>query len=129
MQIYFSVGGPAKTEPIISDMTNVSSKYLTFIKGDRPFSIINNPAKNDGSVCVLVKESFGNAFAPLLVPNYQTVYIVDYRYFSGTVFGGKTYNSIPQLCIDVKAKDLLFLNNISATRNKGLVNSINALIK
>lgn len=106
-----------------------SSKYLTFIKGDRPFSIINNPAKNDGSVCVLVKESFGNAFAPLLVPNYQTVYIVDYRYFSGTVFGGKTYNSIPQLCIDVKAKDLLFLNNISATRNKGLVNSINALIK
>ena len=129
MQIYFSVGGPAKTEPIISDMTNVSSKYLTFIKGDRPFSIINNPAKNDGSVCVLVKESFGNAFAPLLVPNYQTVYIVDYRYFSGTVFGGKTYNSIPQLCIDVKAKDLLFLNNISATRNKDLVNSINALIK
>lgn len=129
MQIYFSVGGPAKTEPIISDMTNVSSKYLTFIKGDRPFSIINNPAKNDGSVCVLVKESFGNAFAPLLVPNYQTVYIIDYRYFSGTVFGGKTYNSIPQLCIDVKAKDLLFLNNISATRNKGLVNSINALIK
>ena len=113
-----------KNEAIISDMTNSTSKYLTFIKGDRPYSIIHNPAKTDGSVCVLVKESFGNAFAPFLVPNYQTVYIIDYRYFASVDGRG-----IAQFCTDVKATDLLFLNNISATRNKDLVNSINALVR
>ena len=113
-----------KNEAIISDMTNVPSKYLTFIKGDRPYSIIHNPAKTDGSVCVLVKESFGNAFAPFLVPNYQTVYIIDYRYFASVDSRG-----IAQFCTDVKAKDLLFLNNISATRNKGLVAAINTLVR
>ena len=113
-----------KNEAIISDMSNVGSKYLTFIKGDRPYSIIHNPAKTDGSVCVLVKESFGNAFAPFLVPNYQTVYIIDYRYFASVDSRG-----IAQFCTDVKAKDLLFLNNISATRNKGLVAAINTLVR
>ena len=113
-----------KNEAIISDMSAVKSKYLTFIKGDRPYSIIHNPAKTDGSVCVLVKESFGNAFAPFLVPNYQTVYIIDYRYFASVDSRG-----IAQFCTDVKATDLLFLNNISATRNKELVNSINALVR
>ena len=55
------------------------------------------------------------AFAPFLVPNYQTVYIIDYRYFASVDSRG-----IAQFCTDVKAKDLLFLNNISATRNKDL---------
>ena len=64
------------------------------------------------------------AFAPFLVPNYQTVYIIDYRYFASVDSRG-----IAQFCTDVKAKDLLFLNNISATRNKGLVAAINTLVR
>lgn len=118
--------GEVKTQEIISDMTSAaqSSKYLTFIKGDRPLSIITNPALNDGSACVVIKESFGNAFVPFLVSHYQRVYIIDYRYFSKIDGRGLT-----QFCADIGAKDVLFINNISATRNKSLVSSINALIR
>ena len=101
-----------------------SSKYLTFIKGDRPLSIITNPALNDGSACVVIKESFGNAFVPFLVSHYQHLYIIDYRYFSKIDSRG-----LAQFCADTAAKDVLFINNISATRNKSLMASINALIR
>lgn len=118
--------GEVKNQEIISDMSSASesSKYLTFIKGDRPLSIINNPSLNDGSSCVVIKESFGNAFVPFLVSHYQRLYIIDYRYFSKIDGRG-----LSQFCADVSAEDVLFVNNISATRNKSLVSSINALIR
>lgn len=113
-------------QEIISDMSASSqgSKYLTFIKGDRPFSVIHNPALADNSACIVIKESFGNAFVPFLVSHYQTVYIVDYRYFPSVDPRG-----LAQLQADTGAKDILFINNISATRNKSLVASIDAFVK
>lgn len=113
-------------QEIISDMSAASqgSKYLTFIKGDRPLSIIRNPQLSDNSACIVIKESYGNAFVPFLVAHYQTVYIVDYRYFSSVDGRG-----LLQLCTDTGAKDVLFLNNISATRSKSLVQSIASLVK
>lgn len=112
-------------QEIISDMSAAArgSKYLTFIKGDRPFSVIHNPALADNSACIVIKESFGNAFVPFLVGHYGTVYIVDYRYFSKVDARG-----LVQLQADTGASDILFINNISATRNNSLVASINAFI-
>lgn len=113
-------------QEIISDMSAAArgSKYLTFIKGDRPFSIIYNTSLADNSACIVIKESFGNAFVPFLVAHYGTVYIVDYRYFSRVDARG-----LAQLQADTGATDILFINNISATRNSSLVASINAFVK
>lgn len=113
-------------QEIISDMSAAArgSKYLTFIKGDHPFSIIYNTALADNSACIVIKESFGNAFVPFLVGHYGTVYIVDYRYFSRVDARG-----LAQLQADTGATDVLFINNISATRNKSLVASIDAFIR
>lgn len=111
---------------IISDMSHVSagSKYMTFIKGDRPLSVIKNPTLNDGSTCIVIKESFGNAFVPFLVPHYQNLYVVDYRHIAKADERG-----LLQLQAATGAKDILFINNVSATRNKALVNSINYYIR
>lgn len=111
---------------IISDLskTPASTKYLTFIKGDNGFSKINNPKLKDKSACIVIKESFGNAFVPFLVPHYQNIYVVDYRYFSDVDSRG-----LVKLQKDTKAKDVIFINNISATRNKALVDQINAFVK
>ena len=51
---------------IITDVSdwNKSSKYSAFIGGDNPYSQIHNPERTDGSSCVVIKESFGNAFVP-----------------------------------------------------------------
>lgn len=73
--------------PIIADATDYAadSKYLCFIQGDQPFIEIDNPDINDDSACIVIKESFGNAFVPFLVDHYDKVYVVDYRYYTGNL--------------------------------------------
>ena len=94
---------------VISEESTASAslKYGTFIMGDNPFTVIENPEVSNGESCIVVKESFGNAFVPFLVDHYQTVYVVDYRYYSG---------SVTQLARDKGVKDVLFVNNLSAIR-------------
>ena len=58
-----------------------------------------------GRKILLVKESYGNAFAPFLACNFDEVYIVDQRYFElGLVDFVKKHG----------ITDMLFLNNIFA---------------
>lgn len=107
---------------IIYDVSSYPAgvKYSTFIAGDNPFTVITNNEKTDGSSCVVVKESFGNAFVPFLVDNYQTVYVVDYRYWEG---------SLKDLVKEKGAKDVIFLNNLSMLRNKYLVGQFQGIVK
>lgn len=112
--------------PLIIDVTDWLElyKYNTFIGGDNPLSIIRNPNKTDGSACLLIKESFGNAYAPFLTEDYQTVYVLDYRYFSDV-----DSRSIAQFVKENGIKDVLLLNNISATRNGGLMDELSSLVR
>lgn len=92
---------------VINDVTNSNAgdKYSAFIHGDNPLTVIHNPHRSDGSACVLIKESYGNAFAPYLVDHYEDVYVVDYRHFEG---------SIAQLIEEYGVQDIIFLNNVMA---------------
>lgn len=110
---------------IVTDVSEWSSlyKYNTFIGADNPYSVIKNPNKSDGSACLLIKESFGNAYAPFLVEDYETVYVIDYRYFSSI-----DSRNLKTFVTDNGVQDVLFLNNISATRNAGLVDSLKAFV-
>lgn len=116
-----SEGGVETVRQIIGNADNMSqsNKYLAFIGGDQPYGYIVNPEIADNSACIVVKESFGNAFVPFLTQNYHTVYVVDYRYFSKV-----DPRKLAQLASDTGAKDVIFINNISATRNASLVDSI-----
>ena len=86
-----------------------ASKYNCFLMGDHPLIEIHNEnvsADRKGTTVLLVKESFGNAFAPFLVDSYEYVYVVDYRYYSGTL----------SELVDAKGvDDVIFLNNVVAT--------------
>lgn len=92
---------------------SASSKYNCFLTSDNPletkqsyYCSIENPNVNDGSAVVLVKESFGNCFAPFLVDHYQYVYVIDYRYFDG---------DLTEFVTEKGAGAVIFLNNITAT--------------
>lgn len=61
----------------VSDNPN---KYLCFIGGDHPITIIKTSA--DGPVCMLLKESYGNAFAPWLTSHYSKIIVIDPREFN-----------------------------------------------
>ena len=69
---------------VLTDMTKsaVSAKYLTFLAGDYPMVTITNNDLPDAPVCVLVKDSFGNPFAPFLTQNYSRIYVMDYRSYN-----------------------------------------------
>lgn len=110
---------------VVSDVSTwaASSKYSCFIGGDNAWSVIENPNVTDGSACIVIKESFGNAFVPFLVPDYQKVYVVDYRYIS-KVKGDK----LNALVDATGAKDVLFVNNISATRNESLMKAVASFV-
>ena len=90
---------------VVRDYSERNGSYVCFIAGDQPLCYIENPEINDGSACVLIKESYGNAFAPFLVDHYQYVYVVDYRYYSG---------SVSKMIRDNNIKDVIILNNLEA---------------
>jgi hypothetical protein len=94
-------------------------KYNTFIGGDNPYTIITNPDVTDGSSCVVVKESFGNAFVPYLVDHYSTVYVLDYRYWGGNLKSFVRENGV---------QDVIFINNLSALRSSYLVGKLQGII-
>ncbi len=91
---------------IITDVTEWarSSKYATFIAGDKPLTIIENPTMEEGPVCLVIKESYGCAFVPCLVDDYKTVYVFDCRY--------SDYN-IPQFVREHGIDDVIFINNMT----------------
>ena len=64
----------------ISGVGDTSNKYLTFLGGDHPITIIDSG--KEGKVCILIKESYGNAFAPWLINNYAKVICIDPREFN-----------------------------------------------
>ncbi len=97
-----------------------SSKYMTFIGGDRPMEVIENPQIKDGSSCVVLKESYGNCFVPFLVDHYQTVYVLDYRY---------TTVNVLDFVKEKQADDLIIINNITIIGSTSVVDLISGLLK
>lgn len=110
---------------IVSDGNKLSTanKYLSFVCGDHPYGIMTNPTITDGSSCLVIKESFGNAMVAYLTQHYQNVYVVDYRYIN-QVFPG----TLSQFVDERGIQDVMFINNISATRSPALVNAMSAFV-
>ena len=121
MVFYDSKGNEVKWS-IISDVTNYqqSNKYSTFAGADNPLAIFTNPEVTDGSVCIVVKESYGNALLPYLVDHYSTIYEIDYRYWTGDLV---TYAQ------KVGADDLIFANNIMMINTGVLVGMLDKVIE
>ncbi|MCI8648850.1 MAG: hypothetical protein HFG20_01900 [Anaerotruncus sp.] len=91
--------------------------YSVFLHGDFPLISIKTDLHN-GRKIMVVKESFGNAFAPFLINNYEEVYIVDQRYFQLPAIDFIKTNGI---------NELIFANNSFAVCTPYHVNCINGL--
>lgn len=119
---FTDTNGEEKQWNVISDATEYSegNKYMCFIGGDQPLCKIENPNITDGSSCVVIKESYGNAFVPFLVNSYQTVYVVDYRYFTQNLVTFVKNNGI---------KDVIYINNSNALIESAVENMNRILIQ
>ena len=74
---YWNDDGSEQKWNVIMDVNgwDKGTLYSTFVGGDTPMAVIENPKVTDGSTCVVMKESYGNAFIPFLVDHYSTIYI------------------------------------------------------
>lgn len=119
--VYTDAKGQQISWPIVNDVSKYpeSVKYSCFIAGDNPYTEIHNPQITDGSSIMVVKESFGNALVPFLVENYENVYVIDYRHFTG---------SISKIITDKKIDTVLYINNVSAIRNPNLMKKLDATL-
>lgn len=111
---------------IVNDVSDYSagSKYSAFSAADQMYAQIDNPQLSDGSSCVVIKESFGNAFIPFLVDHYAHIYIVDYRYFRNYA---KYDNDIYKLITENNVSDVIFINNADAMTNPNQVALMSAM--
>lgn len=95
------------------------NSYSVFLQGDLPIVKMETLHKN-GRRIAIVKESYGNAFAPFLINNYEKVVVVDQRYFTGDFVGMLKAEGIT---------DLLFINNIFAAHTPFHIDKIKGLKK
>ena len=84
-----------------------TNSYMAFIGGDNPLAVFTTDI-NNGKKLVVLKESFGNAFATWALNNYQEIYVVDIRGFND---GGNRFN-MKEFYDFIKFDDLVIINSV-----------------
>lgn len=115
--------------PIAVVSTNISNeskqnKYLCFICGDTPICVIET-ALEDGPTCIVLKESYGNAFVPFLTSHYSRIIVIDPREFN---HGNKPYLDLVSFAAEQEVDDLLVINYPFMINNSTYVNYLRGLI-
>ena len=83
-------------------------KYLCFIAGDHPVTVLTNHDLPDGPDCVVLKDSFANPFVIYLTEHYRTVHVLDYRSFR---------TSVRSYALEAGAEDVILCQDISISQS------------
>jgi hypothetical protein len=87
---------------LYAEFAKGGNAYGVFLGGDFPLTKISTSVKN-GKKILVFKDSYGNAFVPYLASHYEEIYVIDYRYFEG---------SIKKLVSENSITDILFAHNV-----------------
>ena len=117
--------GESISWPIINDVSGyrATQKYSCFSAGDNPFSYIENPNVQNGQSCVLIKESYADAFIPFLTDHYQYIYWFDYRYYQNR------QGTIVSFLNDHYITDLIFVNGMEPISSVESMERLDALLQ
>ena len=113
-------GAPFTAIPstVMADYASGVNMYSVFLHGDLPLTEVRTN-NNTGRSAVVVKESFGNAFSPFLIAHYDTLYIVDQRYFELNLLDFIKQHGVT---------DLIFINNVFAANTNVQIRWIQGLM-
>ena len=86
----------------VLDKTKLSSKdlYDVFLSGGAAVLEISNPAGQKGRELIVFRDSFGSSMVPLLINDYETIWVLDTRYVNPALLGN---------FVDFHGQDVLFL--------------------
>ncbi|NLW17020.1 MAG: hypothetical protein GX033_05155 [Firmicutes bacterium] len=104
----------------VLDMSHAENKnkYGIFLSGDRPLAKIVTSQEQLGKIMV-IKDSYGNAFVPFLIPHYSEIYIVDPRHYKQPVI---------DLIVSEGIDEVLILNNVMVVESNDIADIIRELI-
>lgn len=108
-----------KVVPLIATFATGSNAYSAFIWGDNPYMKIVTSNKNGKKLCI-IKDSYGCAFSPYTVTNYEEIYIVDPRYYEGNIIDYIKKN---------KYTDVLVIDSIMTANTEVRINEMKSIIK
>ena len=102
---YTDSKGNLQEGKLINDASQMlpGNKYNCFMLGDHGYVEIHNEGAPRKKSILVLKDSYGNAFVPLLAQDYRNVYVVDYRHYQGNA---------ASLIQEKGIEEILFLNNI-----------------
>ena len=102
---YTDSKGNLQEGKLINDASQMlpGNKYNCFMLGDHGYVEIHNEGAPRKKSILVLKDSYGNAFVPLLAQDYRDVYVVDYRHYQGNA---------SSLIREKGVEEILFLNNI-----------------
>ena len=102
---YTDSKGNLQEGKLINDASQMlpGNKYNCFMLGDHGYVEIHNEGAPRKKSILVLKDSYGNAFVPLLAQDYRDVYVVDYRHYQGNAVS---------LIQEKGIEEILFLNNI-----------------
>lgn len=90
-------------------------KYPIFLDGNHAVTTIENESNKNGKKLLILKDSYAHCFSTFLCENYETIILVDLRYYRGAV---------SQLIEDNEINELLFLygaENLASISDIGLL--------
>ena len=118
----FSDCAVTRPQYTVKAVNTSNNAYSCFIGGDAPVTVFYTDAPSDESI-VIIKESFGNAFATWALHNYKKVCIVDPRKFNG--FGGNyAYFNLKSFCDKMQIDDVVFINYPVVVASSGIRGAI-----
>jgi len=90
-------------------------KYLIFLSnGGATWSVIKSDVHN-GKKILVMKDSFGNAWVPFLMPHYEEIYVVDARFYSKSFTGMNILEFIEHHGID-EVVFLFYMEDVNWTK-------------
>ena len=114
---YYDTLAPKNGGALFHEYVEGANCYGMFLGADAIHTKITTSTKN-GRKIVVFKESYGNAFVPFLVNNFEEIYVIDIRYF-----GTNAVNYIKK----IGATDVLFIDNCFAANTSSLIKHIEDL--
>lgn len=94
------------------DKVNGLDAYDIYLSGASSFIEITNPANATDNELIIFRDSFTSSLAPLLIPYYSKITLIDLRYIN--------YEFVKNM-INFEGKDVLFIHSAQIINNSNLL--------
>ena len=109
MQVYYDFSEEGRDSLYEEKYLETKNKYGYFLDDNHPFIRIETGAQDpaaEGKKLFVIKDSYANCLIPFLTEHYETIYVLDLRYYKAPLF------SLLEECGAEENMDILVLYNV-----------------